>query len=95
MLLSLAVALITLHINPNVGSAPLPVFARITVSDLVRGETCLVWASEDADIGQSCWSAERNGRTVWRNTRLTHPGTYNLWVVAGKVKSNVVTVEVR
>ena len=62
---------------------------------MVRGGVCLVWDGEEAGAGQTCWQAELYGPTVVKNIKLHNPGTYQVWVAAGKVLSNVETVEVR
>src|SRR5712664_3652398 len=88
--------LLTLALNKTSGFAPLMTTAHITVDDNIRGGVCLVWSSEDADTGQSCWNAEQKGRTVWQNITLRHSGSYRIWVAAGNViVSNTVMVEVR
>ena len=60
----------------------------------MRGEVCLVWMSED-EAGQTCWNAELYGLTVAKNLKLHNAGTYQVWAAAGRVLSNVGTVEVR
>lgn len=77
------------------GSAPCVTIARVEVDDHLRGGVCLVWDGDDAGAGQTCWSAEQGGSVVRREIRLTAAGTYHVWVVAGKILSNAVTVEVR
>lgn len=89
MLLKLILVLV---LSRTTGFAPLVTEARITTN--MSGTICLVWTSEDADQGLSCWDTKQQS-TVWKQLKLVHPGLYIVYVAAGNVKSNFVTVEVQ
>jgi len=84
--------ILTLVLSRNAGFAPLITEARVTTN--MSGTVCLVWTSEDADQGLSCWDTNQV-KTTWKQLKLHHPGVYTVYAAAGNVKSNMITVEVR
>ena len=94
MFIALQQALLSLVLSAHVGSAPLLVTARVTVSDLLRGEVCLVWDSL-VEYHRDCWSAELGPRTKWIQVTLHTPGTYEVYAATASLKSNTAIVEVK